>query len=163
MNAPTLQVSTPSDTEIVMTRAFQAPRPLVWEAMTSPAKLPLWLFSPPGWTMTTCEGEPRLGGGYRWGWSDEHGQSVMLIHGVFLEVEPPARIVHTEIMEMGQCGPVGQLVAKTELTERSGTTQMRMTLTFETKEARDGALAWGMETGMEAGYRTLDAMLAGDA
>lgn len=156
-----LQVATPSDTTIVMTRRFNAPRELVWSAMTDPKKLPTWLFSPAGWKMTTCEGEPRLGGKYRWAWSDESGKETMVISGVFKEVSAPSRLVHTEVMEMSGCGgPLGELLATLELTERGGETMMKMTLAFDSKEARDGALASGMEHGMEAGYKTLDAVFA---
>jgi uncharacterized protein YndB with AHSA1/START domain len=160
MSTKGLQVSTPNDTSILMTRTFNAPRKLVWEAMTAPANIRRWMFSPPGWTMTTCEGEPRVGGTYRWAWNDEKGSPALLIHGVIKEVVPYERFVHTEIMEMGCGGPVGELVATIELSEKNGVTQMRMTLAFDSKEARDGALASGMEHGMEAGYQQLDAMLA---
>ncbi len=110
--------------------------------------------------MTTCEGDVRVGGTFRWAWSNEHGQPALLIHGVNKEVVPHERLVHTESMEMGCGGPVGELLATIELTEQHGVTVMRMTLAFDSKEARDGALASGMEHGMEAGYRQLDAMLA---
>lgn len=163
MYAATLQVSTPTDTSIVMTRSFNAPRRLVWEAMTSPAMLPRWMFSPPGWKMTTCVGEPRVGGTYRWAWADASGIETLVIHGEFREVRAPERLVHTETMEMSGCGPAGTLLATIELSEKSGITQMRMTLSFDSKEARDGALRSGMEHGMEAGYKQLDAMLAGAA
>ncbi len=153
-----LAVSTPTDTRIVMTRSFNAPRHLVWKAMTDPEMLPRWMFAPPGWTMTTCEGDVREGGAYRWAWTDETGQQALLIHGVYKEVTPPERIVHTEIMEMGCGGPIGELLASIDLTESGGITRMRMTLDFDTKEARDGALASGMEHGMEIGYKQLDAM-----
>ncbi len=160
MLTASLNVSTPSDTTIVMTRDFNAPRELVWSAMTDPAILPKWLFSPPGWKMTTCEGAPRVGGTYRWAWSDQSGKVALVIHGVFKEVAAPSRIVHTEIMEMASCGPCGELLATLELTEKKGVTSMRMTLSFDSKAARDGAIASGMEHGMEAGYKQLDAMLA---
>lgn len=160
MNPKGLQVSTPTDTTIVLTRSFNAPRRLVWEAMTEPAKVRRWMFAPPGWTMTTCEGEPRVGGTFRMAWNDENGNPSLLIHGVNKEVILHERIVHTEIMEMGCGGPIGELLATIELTEKGSVTHMRMTLAFDSKEARDGALASGMEQGMEAGYKQLDAMLA---
>lgn len=160
MSTAALTVATPTDTRIVITRSFNAPRQLVWRAMTDPAMLPRWLFSPPGWKMTTSEGDVREGGAYRWAWSDESGQETLVIHGVYKEVTPPERIVHTEVMEMASCGPCGELLATLELTELRGVTQMRMTLDFDTKEARDGALASGMTKGMEAGYVKLDALLA---
>lgn len=156
-----LQVSTPTDTTIVMTREFRAPRRLVWDAMTRPELMRQWLFSPPGWTMVRCEGDVRVGGKYRWEWSDGEANPALSIHGEYTEVRPPARLVHTETMEMSRCGPCGTLVAELDLTEDEGVTRMRMTLTFDTREARDGALQSGMEHGMEAGYRTLDAQLAG--
>lgn len=157
-----LRVETPTDTTIVMTRSFRAPRELVWKAMTDPEWIPRWIFAPPGWTMTTCEGEPRVGGRYRWAWNDEHGNPALAIHGEFTEVSPPHRLTHTETMEMGACGIVGTLLATIELTEEAGVTHMKMTLTFDSRQARDGALASGMERGMEAGYRNLDALLAAE-
>ena len=159
MSPSTLQVATPSDTTIVMTRAFRAPRKLVWEAMTSPMMLPRWLFAPPGWKMTTCVGEPKVNGSYRWAWSDESGNEALVIHGIYKEVVPPERIVHTETMEMSDCGQAGTLLATLELTESDGITHMKMTLSFDNKQARDGALASGMEHGMEAGYKQLDGLL----
>lgn len=160
-----LQVSTPTDTTIVMTRVFHAPRRLVWEAMTDPARIPQWLFAPPTWTMTACEGRPRVGGSYRWEWANERGERMMTIHGVFKEVVPPERVSHTEIMDMGEgsgcaAGPLGELLATIELREKDGVTHMLMTLQFGSKEERDGALQSGMEHGMEAGYKQLDALLA---
>ncbi len=159
MKTAGLQVATPTDTTIVMTRSFNAPRRMVWEAMTDPDKLRRWLFAPPGWTMTICEGVAKVGGSYRWAWNDENGKPALTIRGVFKEVVAPERIVHTEVMEMAGCGPLGELLATLELSEKSGVTHMKMTLAFDSKQARDGALASGMEHGMEAGYASLDAML----
>ncbi|MEZ5978780.1 MAG: SRPBCC family protein [Planctomycetota bacterium] len=158
-----LEVATPTDTTIVMKRTFDAPRELVFEAMTDPALIPKWIFSPPGWTMTTCEGELRVGGKYRWEWSDENGVPALTIHGQNLEVDAPRRIVHTETMEMGSCGPIGTLVSAVDLEEEGGRTHMTMTLTFDSKEARDGAIQSGMAQGMEAGYQQMDALLAESA
>ena len=56
-----LQVSTPTDTTIVLTRTFNAPRRLVWEAMFTPDKMRRWTLLPPGWTMTVCECDARVG------------------------------------------------------------------------------------------------------
>lgn len=160
MSTTGLQVSTPTDTTIVMTREFRAPRRMVWDAMTRPDLMRQWLFSPPGWAMTRCEGDVRVGGTYRWEWTDGENDPALSIHGEYTEVRPPERLVHTETMEMSRCGPCGTLVAALDLTEAGGVTRMRMTLTFDSREARDGALKSGMEHGMEAGYRTLDAQLA---
>ena len=62
--------TTPSDREILITRVFDAPRRLVWEAWTNPKHVPHWLLGPPGWTMPVCEIDLRPGGtGYLGAWS----------------------------------------------------------------------------------------------
>lgn len=155
-----LQLSTPTDTTIVFTRTFNAPRQLVWEAMTRPELLRTWMFTPPGWSWAVCEMDVRVGGKYRWAWNGPDGKVALTISGVHKEVLPPERIVHTELMEMGGCGPMGELLATIELAEQCGTTQLTMTLVFDSKQARDGAIASGMARGIEAGYMKIDAMLA---
>lgn len=159
MNSAGLKVSTPTDTTIVFTRSFNAPRRLVWEAMTDPAKLRRWLFTPPGRTMTVCEFEARVGSRYRWVWKSERADPWMTLHGVVTECVPHERIVHTQTMDMAECGPMEEISVTIEFTESGSVTRMRLTLTFASKVARDGALQWRMETGMEVGYQQLDAML----
>lgn len=98
------RVSTPSDSEVQVTRLFDAPRELVWKAYTTPELVQLWLLGPPGWTMPVCEMDVRVGGTYRWRWrSDADGQEFGF-HGEFLEVDPSARIVHTETYDSGDVG-----------------------------------------------------------
>jgi uncharacterized protein YndB with AHSA1/START domain len=169
MNYP-LKVTTPTDLEIVMTREFDAPRQLVWDAMTRPELIRRWMFTPPGWTWAVCEMDVRVGGKFRWAWNGPDGKISLTIWGEHREVKPPSRIVHTERMEMGpaggDCGSAGEstscweLLATLELTEESGRTRLRMTLLCPSKEARDAAVASGMEHGMAAGYNALDAFLA---
>jgi uncharacterized protein YndB with AHSA1/START domain len=156
----TLQVTTPSDLEIVMTRVFDAPRHLVWDAMTKPELIRRWLYAPKGWTMTVCEGDAKVGGSFRWAWNGPDGKPALAIWGVNREVVPPEKVVHTETMELGDGVPVGELLASVVLTEHDGQTALRMTLLFPSKEARDGALASGMERGVSAGYDRLDEILA---
>ena len=55
-----MKVTTLTDREIVITREFDAPRELVWDAMSKPELLKRWLFGPPGWEMTACEEDPRV-------------------------------------------------------------------------------------------------------
>jgi len=165
-----LKVTTPSDLEIVMTRVFHAPRQLVWKAMTTPEYLKQWMFTPPGWTWSVCKMDVTVGGKFRWEWNGPDGRRALSIWGEHRVVEPPARIVHTECMEMGpgagSCGPEGQcgepweLLATIDLREDRGTTLLTMTLVFPSKHARDGALASGMEQGVGAGYDRLDDILA---
>jgi uncharacterized protein YndB with AHSA1/START domain len=158
-----LEVTTPSDLEIVMTRSFNAPRHLVWEAMTRPELIRRWLYAPEGWTMTVCEGDNWVGGTFRWAWNGPDGRPALAIWGVNKEVVPPEKIVHTESMAMGDGVLLGELLATVELAERDGETHLRMTLLFACKEARDGALASGMERGVAAGYDRLDEILASQA
>jgi uncharacterized protein YndB with AHSA1/START domain/DNA-binding transcriptional ArsR family regulator len=160
MNPASLNLSTPTDTTIVMTRSFNAPRSLVWDAMTDAAKLSRWMFAPPGWSMTVCEFEPRVGGRYKWAWKNEQADPVMTIHGSMTEVVPHERIVHTQTMDMSQCGPAAEFTVALQFVEKNGLTQMRLTLIFPSKADRDNTLMWGMERGMEVGYARLDAMLA---
>lgn len=170
-----LKVSTPSDREIVMTRSFDAPRKLVWEAMTKPDLVQKWMFTPPGWSWAECKMDTRVGGKFRWAWNGPNGQIALTIWGENKEVTPPVKVVHTERMEMGpgagacgnesgsessgQCADPWELLATIELDEQGGKTHLKMTLKFPSKEARDGALASGMEHGVSAGYDTLEDLL----
>ena len=160
MNLSGLQVSTPTDTTIVLTRTFNAPRRLVWEAMFTPDKMRRWMLPPPGWTTTVCECEPRMAGALRVAWKSEEADPAMTLLGVFTEAVPHERIVHTETMVLGSGQPIGSLVEAHEFAEKGGVTTMRITQTYDSKDARDGALASGMDQGMEAGYEQLDALFA---
>src|SRR3954471_13067031 len=102
-----LQVSTPTDTTIVLTRTFSAPRRLVWEAMFVPDKMRRWMCAPPGWTMALCECEARVGGALSLAWKNQDDDSVMTLQGVFTEVVPHERIVHTETMKLGSGETIG--------------------------------------------------------
>jgi uncharacterized protein YndB with AHSA1/START domain len=102
-NIGTLNVTTPSDREIVMTRVFDAPRHLVFEAMSKPELIKRWLYGPPGWSMTACEDDPRVGGTFRWAWRGPNGEE-MSMRGVYREIAPPERVVRTESFEFG-CAP----------------------------------------------------------
>ena len=155
-----LQISTPTDTTIVLTRTFDAPRRLVWEAMFTPARMRRWMLPPPGWTMTVCECEPRVGGALRLAWKDADADPVMTLEGVFTEVVVHERIVHTETMALGAGQIVGSLLETHEFAEHGGVTTMRITQAYASKDERDGAIASGMDQGMEAGYVQLDAVLA---
>lgn len=155
-----LQISTPTDTTIVLTRTFHAPRRLVWEAMTEPVKMRRWMLAPPGWTMTICECEARVGGVLSLAWKSGDADPFMTLQGVFTEVVPHERMVHTEKMALGSGQIVGSQLETHEFAEEGGVTTMRITQVYDSKEDRDGAIASGMEQGMEAGFRQLDALVA---
>jgi uncharacterized protein YndB with AHSA1/START domain len=157
-----LKLTTPTDREIVITREFNAPRELVWDAMSRPELLRRWLLGPPGWEMTVCEEDARVGGAFRWAWSGPDG-ATMAMHGVYREVSPPERCVRTEVFDTGCVPGGGEQLATLVLTELGERTALTITLLYESKEARDGAAASGMERGMAAGYERLDEVLEGAA
>ncbi len=154
-----LQISTPTDTTIVLTRSFDAPRRLVWEAMFTPDKMRRWMLPPPGFTTTSCECDTRVGGALALSWKSDEADPAMTLRGVFTEVVAHERIVHTEIMALGNGQMLGSLVERHEFAEQGGLTAMRITQTYASKEARDGAIASGMDQGMEACYKQLDTLL----
>src|SRR5262245_18274031 len=101
MSSPgALKVTTPTDRAIVLTRVFEAPRRLVFDAMAKPELLQRWLTGPPGWSMVVCESDTRVGGSFRHVWRGPDGQELAM-HGVYREVVPPERIVRTEVFEFG--------------------------------------------------------------
>ncbi|MBI4716846.1 MAG: SRPBCC family protein [Planctomycetes bacterium] len=160
MNPGKLKVTTPSDREIVMTRELNAPRQLVWAAMTTPALIRRWLFTPPGWTMTECEEDLRVGGRFRWAWNGPDGKPAMAMHGVYREVVPGVRATRTETFDFGCESQAGEQLATIAYTEHAGRTTVTMTVVFPSKEARDGCLASGMEQGVSAGYDRMAELLA---
>ena len=160
MHPKGLHISTPTDTTIVLIRAFDAPRRLVWEAMLTPDRMRRWMLPPPGWTMTVCECEARVGGALRVVWKSEDADPAMTLHGEFTEVVTLQRAVHTETMVLGSGETIGRLVETHEFAEDGGVTTMRITQVYGSKDDRDGAIASGMDQGMEACYQRLEALVA---
>ena len=155
-----LTIATPTDTSIVLVRAFNAPRRLVWEAMFTPDKMRRWMLPPPGFILTTLQCEPRVGGALDVAWKSDEADPAMTLRGKFTEVVLHERAVHTETMALGSGQEIGSLLEKHEFAEEGSVTTMRITQTYDSKEARDGAIASGMDQGMEACYQQLDAVLA---
>jgi uncharacterized protein YndB with AHSA1/START domain len=145
--------TTPSDTDVVVTRTFDAPRALVFEAHTSCKHMPNWM-GPYGWTMSECKNDLRPGGEFRYTWSKPGGNGIT-ITGMNKEVSPPSRIVSTE--SWGEPWPVSTNTM--EFTEHDGQTTLVMTIRYSSKEARDMALGTGMKDGMTTGYERLDEYL----
>jgi len=154
-----LQISTPTDTTIVLTRTFNAPRPLLWEAMFTPDKMRRWMLPPPGWTVTSCECDARVGGKLSVAWQSDEGNAVMTLRGEFTALVPHEYAIHTELMALGSGETIGSLVEKHEFADQGTATTMSITQTYNSKEDRDGALASGMDQGMEACYQKLEALL----
>ena len=160
-----LEVTLPSDREVRVTRTFNAPRALVWDAHTKPELVKKWMLGPPGWTMPVCEMDVRAGGKYRWRWRNDEDGKEFGFYGTFLEVKAPARIVHDEYYDPGDVGgamPSNDPAHITlELSESGGVTTIVNVMRFVSKEARDAAVNTGMTDGMEMGYARLDDMFAG--
>jgi uncharacterized protein YndB with AHSA1/START domain len=152
------KVSTPSDREILVERDFNAPRDLVFDAFTKPELVRRWLLGPEGWTMPVCEIDLRVGGAYRYVWRKESKGTEMGMGGVFLEVVRPERLVATE--KFDDAWYAGEAVDTTVFEERAETTKVRLTVLYESKDARDTASRSGMEHGMAAGYSRLEQVLA---
>jgi uncharacterized protein YndB with AHSA1/START domain len=143
--------TTPSDREIVMTRVFDAPRAVVFEAWTTPEHLRRWLLGPEGWTMTICDIDFRPGGAWHYAWHNANGTD-MHIHGTYREIVVPERIVTTEAWG----DPWPDTVNTLTLTESGSRTTVTNQVVYPSKEARDAALTSGMQHGVEASYARLD-------
>lgn len=145
-----LQITTPSDREIVMTRVFNAPRRLVFEAFNRPELLKRWLLGPPGWEMVVCEAAAKVGDRYRYEWRNADGRQFGT-GGECRELVPPERMVCTELMD----GYPTESLVTTVLVEQDGKTRLTTTARYESKGIRDMVIQSGMEKGVEASYNRL--------
>jgi uncharacterized protein YndB with AHSA1/START domain len=156
-NTGNLKVTTPSDREIAMTRVFDAPRRLVFDAHTKPELVKRWLLGPPGWTMPVCEIDLRVGGSYRYVWHGQNG-SEMGMRGIYREIVPAERIVCTESFD--DPWYEGEAVGTTVFVERGGKTTLTTTVLYASKEVRDAVLKSPMEQGVAASFDRLADLLA---
>jgi uncharacterized protein YndB with AHSA1/START domain len=142
--------TTPSDREIVMTRVFDAPRSLVWEAHTNPEHPPHWMTGPEGWSMPVCEIDLRVGGGWHFVWR-RSDSSELEMRGEYREIAPPERLVSTE--SWGEDWP--ETLNTLVLSEEDGRTTLTSTVLYPSKEARDAALETGMKDGATQSFDRL--------
>jgi uncharacterized protein YndB with AHSA1/START domain len=158
------EASTPSDTEVLVKRSFDAPATFVWRAYTEPDIVRRWLLGPPGWSMPICEMDVRVGGKYRWRWRGDEDGKEFGFSGKFQEVTPHSKLAHTQYYDAGDLddsmGQEGALVTIT-LEEANGVTSVATSVKFASKEDRDAAFSTGMTDGMEMSYKRLDGVLAG--
>lgn len=152
-----LKVTTRGDRQIVMTRVFDAPRDLVYEAFTKPELVKQWLLGPPGWSMPVCEIDLRVGGVYRYLWRHANGQE-MGMGGVFREIVPSERIVATE--KFDDAWYPGEALVTTSFAEVGGKTTLTTAVQYQSREARDAVLKSPMEQGVAASYNRLAELLA---
>jgi len=142
--------TTPTDREIVMTRVFDAPRRLVFEAYTSPDYLPRWMLGPEGWSMPVCDVDLRPGGAWHFVWRRADGTE-MAMRGIYQEVAPPERLVSTESWGGDWPETLNTLV----FSEENGKTTITQHTRYQSKEARDEAIKTGMLEGMSQTYDRL--------
>src|SRR5688572_1787502 len=142
-NSDTFTVTTPSDREIRMSRLFDAPRHLVFEAMSKPEHIREWWGRlGDGYSVPVCEVDLRPGG--RWRFVNRHPHGEAAFHGVYREITPPERIVFTEIFEEF---PDSESVVTAVLTEENGKTRLTATVVYPSRDVRDAVVNSGMAKG----------------
>lgn len=152
-NTGTLKVSLPSDREILLTRVFNAPRQLVYDAFSKPEILKRW-FGPRGYSLVTCDVDLRVGGGFRFVLRGPDGRD-MGMRGTYKELTPPDRTVHMESFDDFP----GEAQVTAVFTEQDGRTTLNATILYPSKEVRDAVIQSGMEHGAAESYDKLAELL----
>ena len=151
-NSETFVLTTPSDREIRMTRLFDAPARLVFEAMSKPEHVTQWWGRiGDDYSVPICEVDLRPGG--KWRYVNRHPKGEAEFYGVYREINPPSRIVFTEIFAPF---PDAESVVTVELTEENGKTRFTITSAYPSREVRDMVLKSGMERGAAISYDRLE-------
>ena len=150
-NSETFKVSTPSETDICLTRVFDAPRALVFEAMTTPEHIARWWGQlGAGYSVPVCEVDLRVGG--QWRFVNRHPKGEVAFHGEYREITPPERLVYTELMEPYLDGSL----VTTTFAEEAGKTRVTVIASYPSKAVRDMVLSSGMERGAAISYDRLE-------
>jgi uncharacterized protein YndB with AHSA1/START domain len=151
-NSDTFKVTTPADTEIVITRLFDAPRRLVFDAITRPEHVRRWWgLLDERYSVPVCEIDLRPGGAWRFVGRGPMGDVVF--YGEYREIAPPTRLVFTEIYAPF---PDAESVVTATLTPEHGKTRLNATSKYPSKVVRDMVLGTGMERGAGISYDRLD-------
>jgi uncharacterized protein YndB with AHSA1/START domain len=140
----TAVVTLPTDTQILITREFNAPRHLIYRAWLTPELIKRWWSAKRG-AVTVAEVDARVGGAWRWVQVTDDGFEVAF-HGTYLELVPNERIVCTEVYE-GM--PEGEAVNTMTITEQDGRTTLTILVQHQNQEHRDAHINSGMEAGMQ--------------
>jgi uncharacterized protein YndB with AHSA1/START domain len=160
-DSPTLTVNPSGERDVVMTRVFNAPRRLVFDAWTRPELLVRW-FGARGWTVPVCEIDLRSGGAYRYVMRGPEAADVTM-RGTYREIDPPERLAWTEGYEgfsEGGWRPEDETLNTMVLTERDGKTTWTLTTTYPSRQVRDAAYALKQAwDGMSYSLDRLDAVL----
>jgi uncharacterized protein YndB with AHSA1/START domain len=156
MQTERLMVTTPSEREIAMSRVFDAPRHLVFDAYTKPELLQRWLGVFGGWSFKVCEVDLKVGGRYRFVWTkDGHD---MGMGGTYREIARNERIVSDERFD--DPWYEGQAVATTTFVEKAGRTTLVMAVRYDSQAIRDAVLQSPMEQGVAASFDVLAGLLS---
>jgi uncharacterized protein YndB with AHSA1/START domain len=151
-NSETFEVTTPGECEIRMTRLFDAPRHLVFEAMSRPEHISRWWGClGEGYSVPVCEVDLRPGGAWRF--VNRHPNGEAGFHGVYREITPPERVVFTEIFDPF---PDAESVVTAVLTEENGKTRLTVSCVYPSREVRDIVLGTGMANGAAISYDRLE-------
>ena len=150
----TFNITAHGNREILVTRLFDAPRRLVFDAYTKPELIEQWLLGPDGWSMPVCKVDLRVGGKYRYVWKSDADGREMGMGGIYREVVPPERIVVTEVFD--EAWYPGDAVDTIVLVEKAGQTTLTQTIRYNSPETRDAVLKSPMQKGMAASYDRLD-------
>jgi uncharacterized protein YndB with AHSA1/START domain len=152
-NSHTFEASTPSDREIVLTRLFDAPRHLVFAAMTQPEHVKRWWGClNEGYSVPVCEIDLRPGGAWRFVNRTPKGEDAEF-YGIYREVTPPERLVFTEIYAPY---PDAESVVTSVFTEENGRTRLTATCVYPSTEVRDMVIKSGMSRGAALSYDRLE-------
>nr|WP_322769291.1 SRPBCC family protein [Frankia sp. Cr1] len=147
----TAVVTLPTDTQIMITREFDASRNLVYQAWTTPALVKRWWAADRG-EVTVADIDLRVGGSWRWVMVTNGGFQVAF-HGEYREIIPNERIVSTEVYEGV---PEAAAVTTMTFTEQDGRTTFTLLVQHKTQEHRDGHINSGMESGMQTAMDLLE-------
>jgi uncharacterized protein YndB with AHSA1/START domain len=151
-NSQSFKVTTPSECEITMTRLFDAPRELVYEAMTKPEHVKRWWGQlGEGYSVPVCEIDLRVGG--KWRFVNRHPKGEVAFYGEYLEIDAPGRIVFTEIFEEF---PDTVSTVTSILSDEGKQTRLTATVRYPSEQVRDLVLSTGMARGAGLSYDRLD-------
>ncbi len=155
-NRESFEVTTPSEVEVRMTRLFNAPIALVFEAMSRPEHIKQWWGRlGEGYSASVCEVDLRPGG--KWRFVNRHPHGKAAFYGEYQEVSPPDRLVFTEIFEQF---PDSVSVVTSELREEGGKTRLIATVRYPSQQVRDMVIGSGMAKGAGLSYDRLEDLLA---
>ena len=155
MEVQNLIITTPTDREVKLTRVFDGPASLVFDALTKPELLKQW-YGAKGWSLVVCDIDLRVGGAWHFVVRRPDGKQIGQL-GTYREIIKPRLLVNTENWEDWDAG---ECLVTTELTEDNGKTTLQSTILFPSQEVRDVVVKSGLEHGAGEGYDKLAKLLA---